>query len=101
MVIILHNFSSNGPTLFICFVCFFKASHSPYIFWNSFEALLHRIVDLALQGERFLFFLFNLKKKKIQGDPLYSRLAFTCLQKDFAVLLTDPTAQDFLDPEKS
>lgn len=27
--------------------------------------------------------------------------AFTSLQKDFVFLLTDPTAQDFLDPEKS
>lgn len=59
-----------------------------------------RIDGLALQGEQILFFLFNLKKN-MRRSIIQQTFAFTSLQKDFSVLLTDPTAQDFLDPEKS
>lgn len=95
MVIILHNFFFKWTDP-VSVLFFFKAPHSPYNLWNPFEALLYENCEFSFI-KRTIPFFFKEKYEII----IQHTFAFTSLQKDFVFLLTDPTAQDFLDPEKS
>lgn len=96
MVIILRNFFFKWTDP-VSVLFFFKAPHSAYNLWNPFEALLHENCEFSFTRTIPFFGIFLENTRSI----IQQTFAFTSLQKDFAFLLTDPTAQDFLDPEKS